>query len=152
MKWLIKYFEEFGILAFIQTLLFLNSINCTQKYNDDDVILTESLKMTSVIFLAIQMQSLVHDFGHVTCDEIGLSRIRLKPHLLFWYKRWSLIFMAHGSPRMYLWSLTLTQLITEVYHLTTRTDICQFENPIRNQTYLVLSFRIFWIYVKGWGL
>ena len=82
------------------------------------------------------MQSLVHDFGHVTCDEIGLSRIRLKPHLLFWYKRWSLIFMAHGSPRMYLWSLTLTQLITEVYHLTTRTNICQFENPIRNQTYI----------------
>ena len=76
------------------------------------------------------------DYGHVTCDEISLI-LELGSNLIYYFgTNDGLSFMAHGSPRMYLWSLTLTQLITEVYHLTTRTNICQFENPIRNQTYI----------------
>ena len=64
-----------------------------------------------------------------------------------------LSFMAHGSPRMYLWSLTLTQLITEVYHLTTSYQHLQtwksnYESGISR--FMFLGF--FWIYVKGWDL
>ena len=106
--------------------------------------------MTSV---AIWIQSIMADYGHVTCDEISLI-LELGSNLIYYFgTNDGLSFMAHGSPRMYLWSLTLTQLITEVYHLTTsyqhlQTRKSNYESGISR--FMFLGF--FWIYVKGWDL